>query len=44
MSRFIDRLSRRQQQWLWFIVLWCGGLGAVLLLSAAIRLLIPDVG
>jgi uncharacterized membrane protein len=30
-------LTKKQQQWAWFIVLWCGGLGAVLLLAYVIR-------
>lgn len=25
--------TKKQQQWAWFIGLWCGGLTAVLLLS-----------
>ncbi len=32
-------LTEKQQQWLWFVVLWCGGLGAVLLLAYLIRLM-----
>jgi hypothetical protein len=30
-------LTKKQQQWAWFIGLWCGGLGAVLLLAYVIR-------
>ena len=29
--------TKKQQQWVWFIGLWCGGLTAVLLLSYIIR-------
>ena len=32
-------LTKKQQQWLWFVVLWCGGLGAVMLLAYLVRLL-----
>lgn len=44
MSRFTDRLSTAQRQWLWLVVLWCGGLGAVLLLSGFVKLLMPAAG
>jgi uncharacterized membrane protein len=30
-------LTKKQQQWVWFVVLWCGGLTAVLLLAYLIR-------
>ena len=30
----------RARQWAWFVVLWLGGLSAVLLISTPIRLLI----
>jgi len=30
-------LTKKQQQWVWFIGLWCGGLAAVLLLARIIR-------
>ena len=30
-------LTEKQRQWIWFIMLWCGGLTATLLLSYAIR-------
>jgi len=29
--------TKKQQQWAWFISLWCGGLAAVLLLAYLIR-------
>ncbi len=32
-------LTRKQQQWLWFVVLWCGGLAAAALLAYFVRLL-----
>lgn len=32
-------LTTKQKQWLWFVGLWCGGLGAALLLGGAIKLL-----
>lgn len=31
-------LSKSQIQWLWFIGLWCGGLGIVLALSYIIKI------
>jgi hypothetical protein len=34
-----DDLPPRKKQWLWFLGLWLGGLLAVLLLSAAVKLL-----
>lgn len=42
MPRFIERLSTGQRQWLWFFLLWCGGLGAVLILSAIIKIIMPS--
>ena len=30
-------LTKKQQQWVWFVGLWCGGLAAVLLLVRMIR-------
>jgi len=30
-------LTKKQQQWSWFIGLWCGGLAAVMLLAYLIR-------
>jgi hypothetical protein len=33
-------LTRKQQQWLWFVVLWCGGLAAAALLAYLVRLLL----
>jgi hypothetical protein len=32
-------LTKKQQQWLWFVVLWCGGLAAAALLAYMVRLL-----
>ena len=29
--------TKRQKQWLWFIGLWLGGLGSVMLLSSIIK-------
>jgi hypothetical protein len=29
--------TKKQQQWAWFIGLWCGGLAATLLLAYLIR-------
>jgi uncharacterized membrane protein len=31
--------SEKQRQWLWFAILWLGGLLSVLLLSSIIRLM-----
>lgn len=31
-------LTKKQQQWLWFVVLWCGGLAAAALLAYLVRL------
>ena len=33
-------LTEKQRQWIWFIMLWCGGLAATLLLSYAMRWMI----
>ncbi len=30
-------LTEKQRQWIWFILLWCGGLIGTLLLSYAMR-------
>ncbi len=30
-------LTDKQRQWIWFILLWCGGLIGTLLLSYAMR-------
>jgi hypothetical protein len=30
-------LTRKRQQWLWFAVLWCGGLAAALLVAHVVR-------
>jgi len=32
-------LTKKQQQWLWFLSLWCGGLAAAALLAFVVRLL-----
>jgi hypothetical protein len=32
--------TKKQQQWLWFVVLWCGGLAAAFLLAYATRWLL----
>ncbi len=33
----MKRLTKRQEQWVWFVGLWCGGFTAVLLLAGLIR-------
>lgn len=33
-----ERLSEKQRQWAWFIILWCFGLGCVMTLGALIKL------
>lgn len=30
-------LTEKQRQWIWFILLWCGGLCTTVLLSYALR-------
>ncbi len=37
-EKFWDRLSLKQRQWAWFVMLWCGGLGSVMTLGYAIRI------
>jgi len=32
-------LTKKQQQWIWFLLLWCGGLATAALLAYAGRLL-----
>ena len=32
-------LTKKQQQWMWFLVLWCGGLAAAALLASLVRLI-----
>ena len=32
-------LTKKQQQWLWFVALWFGGLAAAALLAYFVRLL-----
>ena len=31
--------TKKQQQWLWFLLLWCGGLAAAVLLAYLVRLI-----
>ena len=31
--------TKKQQQWLWFVLLWCGGLATAALLAYVARLL-----
>ena len=31
--------TKKQQQWLWFLLLWCGGLTAAVLLAYLVRLI-----
>ncbi len=38
MNRKVSTDKRRQ--WLWFLVLWCGGLAAALILGGLVRLLV----
>jgi hypothetical protein len=33
-------LTKKQQQWMWFLILWCGGLAAAVLLAYLARLII----
>ena len=33
-------ITKRRQQWAWFLALWCAGLSAALLLSGLIRWLL----
>ncbi len=33
MKKLWDSLSQKQRQWAWFVILWCGGLGSVMLLG-----------
>ena len=32
-------LTKKQQQWMWFLILWWGGLGAAVLLAYLVRLI-----
>lgn len=32
--------TKKQRQWLWFVLLWCGGIIGTLLLTYVIRLVI----
>jgi len=36
-SEWFQRRSEKQKQWLWFVALWCFGLGSVMLLGFIIR-------
>jgi len=31
--------TKKQQQWMWFVLLWCGGLSATVLLACVVRLI-----
>jgi hypothetical protein len=30
-------ITKKQQQWLWFVVLWCGGLLTTIFLARLVR-------
>jgi hypothetical protein len=32
--------TKKQQQWMWFMVLWCGGLASAALLAYLVRLIV----
>lgn len=34
---WFENLTETQRQWAWFVILWCGGLGSVMLLGLIIR-------
>jgi uncharacterized protein (DUF1810 family) len=34
---WFEHCSKKQQQWCWFIFLWCAGLGTAMFLGFAIR-------
>ncbi len=34
---WLEQRTEKQRQWLWFILLWCGGLGSVMFLGLIIR-------
>lgn len=36
--------SPKRKQWMWFVILWCGGLFSVLAVSYPIKLLIKSMG
>lgn len=38
-NKITARLTVKQKQWLWFIILWIGGLAAVTLLGSLIKLI-----
>lgn len=33
----MKRLTEKQRQWIWFAVLWCGGLATTLLIAYTMR-------
>jgi hypothetical protein len=33
----MKRLTKKYEQWAWFVALWCGGLASALLLGYLIR-------
>ena len=33
----MKRLTKKQAQWSWFVILWCGGLSSALVLAYMIR-------
>jgi hypothetical protein len=37
---YMRHWSKKQQQWLWFAILWCAGLSATFLIAAGMRLLL----
>lgn len=39
-KRIDERLSKKQREWAWFIILWCVGLAVVLILASMIKLII----
>lgn len=38
----MNRCTDKQRQWLWFVALWCGGIGAALTLAYFIRWVIAS--
>jgi hypothetical protein len=38
----MKQLTEHQKQWLWFLVLWCGGAAATMLLAYGVRWLIGN--
>ncbi|MEM7047931.1 MAG: hypothetical protein AAF442_09865 [Pseudomonadota bacterium] len=38
-DKFLDKfLNPKQKQWAWFVILWCSGLGTVMLVGYIIRI------